>query len=193
MGQGMCAGIRDVFNLGWKLDSVFKGRASEDLLDTYELERKPHVRAFIDLTVKMGHLINTTASSLISGTVSTGADEPPKLSQLRPTLGIGLSACRTDWTGQLFPQPRLQSGKLLDDLVGRRFAILMRHEFLQQLPSKIKLKMEKLDIIAINDPATGIQGWFNNKDINAVLIRPDRYILGGAKTLEEVGALIKAY
>ena len=193
MGQGMCAGIRDVFNLGWKLDSVFKGRASEDLLDTYELERKPHVRAFIDLTVKMGHLINTTASSLISGIVSTGADEPPKLSQLRPTLGIGLSACRTDWTGQLFPQPRLQSGKLLDDLVGRRFAILMRREFLQQLPHKIKLKMEKLDIIAINDPATGIQGWCNNKDINAVLIRPDRYILGGAKTLEEVGALIKAY
>ena len=71
MGQGMCAGIRDVFNLGWKLDSVFKCRASEDLLDTYELERKPHVRAFIDLTVKMGHLINTTASSLISGTVSS--------------------------------------------------------------------------------------------------------------------------
>ena len=53
--------------------------------------------------------------------------------------------------------------------------------------------MEKLGIIVINDPATGIQEWFNNKDINAVLIRPDRYILGGAATVEEVGALIKAY
>ena len=53
--------------------------------------------------------------------------------------------------------------------------------------------MEKLDITAINDPATCIQEWFNNKDINAVLIRPERYILGGARTIEEVDALIKAY
>ena len=141
----------------------------------------------------MGHLINTTASSLVSGTVSTAADEPQKLTQLRPTLGIGLSACRTEWTGQLFPQPRLQSGELLDDLVGRRFAILMRYECLQQLPRQIIMQMEKLGIIAINDPATGIQEWFNNKDINAVLIRPDRYILGGARTVDEVAALIKDY
>jgi 3-(3-hydroxy-phenyl)propionate hydroxylase len=96
MGQGMCARIRDVFNLGWKLDCVFKGHASEDLLETYEIERKPHVKAFIDLTVKMGHLINTTASSLVLRTVSTAADEPQKLTQLRPTLGVGLSACRTE-------------------------------------------------------------------------------------------------
>ena len=92
----------------------------------------------------MGHLINTTASSLVSGTVSTASDEPQKLTQLRPSLGVGLSACRTEWTGQLFPQPRLQSGELLDDLVGRRSAILMRHAFLQQLPRQIIMKMEKL-------------------------------------------------
>ena len=77
--------------------------------------------------------------------------------------------------------------------MGRRSAILMRHEFLQQLPQQIIKKMKKLDIIAINDPATGIQEWFNNKGVNAVLIRPDRYILGGARTVEEVDALIKAF
>ncbi|MFP6761761.1 MAG: hypothetical protein VB856_08670, partial [Rhodospirillales bacterium] len=65
--------------------------------------------------------------------------------------------------------------------------------FLQQMPRQIIKKMEKLDIIAINDPTTGIQEWFNNKDINAVLIRPDRYILGGARTVEEVDTLIKAF
>ena len=53
--------------------------------------------------------------------------------------------------------------------------------------------MKKLDIITINDPGTGIQEWFNNKGVNAVLIRPDRYILGGARTVEEVDTLIKAF
>lgn len=33
--------MQDAFNLGWKLAAVFKGQAKEDILDTYEKERKP--------------------------------------------------------------------------------------------------------------------------------------------------------
>lgn len=40
-GVGMNYCIQDAFNLGWKLGAVIAGQATDDLLDTYESERKP--------------------------------------------------------------------------------------------------------------------------------------------------------
>lgn len=40
-GQGMNVGIQDAMNLGWKLASVIHGTASDELLDTYQSERRP--------------------------------------------------------------------------------------------------------------------------------------------------------
>ena len=53
-GQGMNSGLRDATNLAWKLAEVVKGRASEALLGTYELERKPHAWALIQMALKIG-------------------------------------------------------------------------------------------------------------------------------------------
>src|SRR5262249_20149264 len=50
LGQGMCSGIRDVFNLTWKFDQILRGKANLSLLDTYTAERLPHVRDLIDLS-----------------------------------------------------------------------------------------------------------------------------------------------
>jgi FAD binding domain len=40
-GLGMNTGIQDAYNLGWKLALVYRGRAPERLLDTYDRERRP--------------------------------------------------------------------------------------------------------------------------------------------------------
>ncbi|MQY17265.1 FAD-dependent monooxygenase [Nocardia macrotermitis] len=40
-GPGLNLGLQDTINLGWKLGSVVRGDAPEDLLDTYESERHP--------------------------------------------------------------------------------------------------------------------------------------------------------
>jgi 4,5-epoxidase len=40
-GQGMNTGMGDAENLAWKLALVERGRAGEELLDTYEAERRP--------------------------------------------------------------------------------------------------------------------------------------------------------
>lgn len=53
-GQGMCHGIRDAAQLIWKLALVRDGRAADALLDTYQPEREPHVRAIIAASVAAG-------------------------------------------------------------------------------------------------------------------------------------------
>jgi NADPH-dependent dioxygenase len=40
-GQGMNCCMQDSYNLGWKLALVLQGRAPAELLDTYEIERRP--------------------------------------------------------------------------------------------------------------------------------------------------------
>jgi 2-polyprenyl-6-methoxyphenol hydroxylase-like FAD-dependent oxidoreductase len=40
-GFGMNTGIQDVHNLAWKLAAVLSGQAGDDLLDSYEAERRP--------------------------------------------------------------------------------------------------------------------------------------------------------
>ncbi|MEU6714976.1 FAD-dependent monooxygenase [Nonomuraea sp. NPDC046802] len=49
-GQGMNTGMQDAYNLGWKLALVVTGRAEESLLDSYEAERRPVVKAVVEAT-----------------------------------------------------------------------------------------------------------------------------------------------
>ena len=54
IGQGLAGGLRDADNLAWKLAYVLTGRAGEDLLDTYEAERRPHATALVKKAVRVG-------------------------------------------------------------------------------------------------------------------------------------------
>jgi phenol 2-monooxygenase len=47
-GQGMNVSMQDVFNLGWKLGSVLRGRCPPSLLHTYSSERQPVAKELID-------------------------------------------------------------------------------------------------------------------------------------------------
>lgn len=50
-GQGMNTGIQDAYNLAWKLALVAKGAAAEDLLASYEAERRPVGQEVLERTV----------------------------------------------------------------------------------------------------------------------------------------------
>ena len=54
IGQGLAAGLRDADNLAWKLAHVLTGRAGEDLLASYETERRPHAKALVNKAVRVG-------------------------------------------------------------------------------------------------------------------------------------------
>ena len=59
-GQGMNSGLRDAHNLCWKLAMVLRGQANPRLLDTYQVERAPHVAAMIRLSTLLGNIIMPT-------------------------------------------------------------------------------------------------------------------------------------
>ena len=54
IGQGLAAGLRDADNLAWKIADVLAGRSGEDLLDSYDAERRPHARAMVKKAVMIG-------------------------------------------------------------------------------------------------------------------------------------------
>ena len=56
-GQGYNSGMRDAFNLAWKLALVINGKADDALLDTYQQERRDHAKAMIDLSVTAGNVL----------------------------------------------------------------------------------------------------------------------------------------
>ena len=58
IGQGMNAGVRDAYNLGWKLDAVLRGQAGEALLDSYEQERRPHAAAMTREGIRMKDFVS---------------------------------------------------------------------------------------------------------------------------------------
>ncbi|GLY46857.1 FAD-dependent monooxygenase [Lentzea sp. NBRC 102530] len=56
-GQGMNTSIQDSVNLGWKLAAVVRGRAPEELLDTYHDERHPVGARLLQVTRAQGELM----------------------------------------------------------------------------------------------------------------------------------------
>lgn len=57
VGQGLVSGLRDAANLCWKIAWDLRGHAQPALLDSYDIERRPHAKAMIDLARLMGRVI----------------------------------------------------------------------------------------------------------------------------------------
>lgn len=60
-GQGLNSGVRDAANLVWKLAMVWHGNLSPDVLDSYEMERRPHATATVEFSEWLGHVVMTTS------------------------------------------------------------------------------------------------------------------------------------
>lgn len=179
LGQGMCAGMRDAANLAWKLSAVLRGSAPDALLDTYESERAPHVRTFIELAVKLGAVLQETdpaAAATRDARFATGAE---MFDFPQPQLGPGCRAEAPPPVGTIFPQPRLPDGRLIDETIGRRFAVAGDAVLLDGLPS---------NITTLADVG---RDWLVRHDARAVVLRPDRYVFGLARSRAELDALLR--
>ena len=189
LGQGMCAGIRDAANLAWKLEAVIAHQAPPALLDTYESERAPHVRALIELAVRLGNIIQTTDPRLAAERDARFAAGRPEIFELPPQmLGRGAfdEAAPGSPAGRPFPQPRLPDGRLLDELLGRRSAVIGRADALAAACPATLERWRRAGAIVIDQPAAPLSDWLEAHHAHAVILRPDRYIVGVARTGAEL-------
>ncbi|WGR74509.1 MULTISPECIES: bifunctional 3-(3-hydroxy-phenyl)propionate/3-hydroxycinnamic acid hydroxylase [unclassified Bradyrhizobium] len=191
LGQGMCAGIRDAANLAWKLGAILRGRAGAALLDTYQSERLPHVREFIELAIRLGGVINTKAieAGLAAGEARENA--PVKLEVKKPLLGPGLTLNDLPLVGQLAPQFALNDGSRSDDRIGYAHVVLV--ESAAALSSRLRSGLSQAGIAILSgDDAEGVGRWLHEHGITAALVRPDRYVQGTARNDAELDLLIAA-
>ena len=181
MGQGMCAGIRDAANLGWKLADVVQERAQENLLASYQTEREPNTSEFIRAAVRLGQLINAADSEGAQRAAVQKPDAGAEMKSLYPPLGPGLG--RGELAGRQFGQPRLADGTRMDDRIGYAPVVVADASLARGYlpPAGVAL--------LTTDDAPDLTGHLETLGTRAVLLRPDRYILGSAETKEELDAL----
>lgn len=231
IGQGMCQGIRDAANLHWKLARVLRGAANPDLLDSYEVERKPHVVTTTQRAIALGKDIclrdpdaartrdATLIEELESGRMNTVRQS------LVPGLTTGLigrtgTGAASTLIGTLCPQPRVdhdgRPDTLLDDIVGIRPALIVTGTILDRAlshPAAARWRRAGGCIVALDCPASCVsarreqscadtapvlavsdregvlRNTFTEHGIAGLLVRPDRYIYGAARTADDLFAL----
>lgn len=193
LGQGMCAGIRDAANLAWKLALVVRGVAPERLLDSYESERLPHVREFIALAVRMGGIIQTTDPAVAAERdrrlAAGGA--PELLVYPTPQLGPGVRDDAPPPTGVVFPQPRLDDGRRLDDALGNAFAVLGAADAIAGAAPDTHRRWAALGVVVVDRPGAAVNGWLAEHGAQALVLRPDRYVMGLARTAADLDRLTR--
>jgi hypothetical protein len=219
LGQGMCAGIRDAANLAWKLDLVRSGMAGDSLLDTYYEERAPHVRAIIARAVAAGRIIQTTDPNVAAGRDAmflaaekkeiiigeSGGGLELKMPAL--TEGIPHGAEPGGIVGNLFPQPFVErAGKQvrLDDLYSGRFAIVAGPDAPDLFTNEVIAAWHDIGAAFLqvggdfaSPPWPLLQEQGDQlasllRSHGAIVVRPDLYIYGTAKTASGLVALADA-
>jgi 2-polyprenyl-6-methoxyphenol hydroxylase-like FAD-dependent oxidoreductase len=209
LGQGLCAGLRDAANLAWKLDLVLRGLASDRLLDTVDAERPPQNEAVIRLAMELGKVVceldPQAAAERDRLLRSVGPPPPLELPSLAAGLLHGAGGDGRDpLAGTLSVQGVVaHQGRegLFDDVVGRGFALIAAGgDPVEQLGPENRELVDMLGMtVASLDPEVShgvsdvdgrLSTWLREHGVHAVLVRPDFYVFGSARSADELPALL---
>ncbi len=199
IGQGMCAGVRDVANLCWKLDAVLSGSLPETVLDTYQAERLPHIREVTGRAVKTGKLIverNRLRAAVRNHFFRTAGKVPYFNDWLRDHRWLPDARYRegllvrngNDAVGWLIPQPWVTDEKgdrvRLDDVMGGRWTILhtaptapcpaWRSAGVPVVRIAPRGSAPTADCVVDRDGT--LTRWLEKKKASTVAVRPDGFI-----------------
>lgn len=178
-GQGLCSGLRDAANLGWKLPLVVNGRADPALLDTYQPEREPNVRGVIAMAMMMGKTVCITdpqaaaardEQMLAARAAGIVLDGPPAY----PPLLTGCILAGAPGAGSYFPQLAAPDGTRFDDLAGHGPWLVS--DATAAPPTGVVLVSASDS--EMSSFAAGLRAELQRHKCAAILVRPDHSIFG---------------
>ena len=191
IGQGMAAGVRDVGNLCWKLAAVLNGTLPDSVLDSYEAERKPHVRAITRRAVFAGRIIterrpvHTIVRDLVFrtldriGPLNTLAQNATWIPACRYREGF-LATPRTQAVGHKIPQPWVlaETGarQRLDDVLGDGWSLL----HLPATPPEPAWIAAGARPFAVLPRDRELTDWLTSHRADRLMLRPDRIVYAAA-------------
>lgn len=195
-GQGMCAGLRDAVNLGWKLDFVLRGLTDTNMLESYSSERNAHVQDFIALSIKIGGAVCVADEKVAAARDSAMIAEMQKAGNIPeppycPSMGPGIWLRDQPGTGRLAGQGYVRSGTeegRFDEVVGTGWMMVGYEKNAESFLSADELAGFKAiggRIVRVDH--RGSQGsivdrdgfyerWFENSACEFIVIRPDFYL-----------------
>jgi 2-polyprenyl-6-methoxyphenol hydroxylase-like FAD-dependent oxidoreductase len=175
---GMNTGIADGHNLGWKLAWVARGWAEESLLDSYEAERAPVGRANAEASLRTG--VGADGAHAVIQDFGVRYDSPAVLA------GHALAGLRAP---HAWVEVDGRSVSTLD-LFGDRLTVLTGGKVLP-VPSGVPMTVLALGP-DFTDPTGAFAAAYGLGSADAVLVRPDGYVVwGGPLTgLDEAAAAV---
>ncbi|MEU9049032.1 bifunctional 3-(3-hydroxy-phenyl)propionate/3-hydroxycinnamic acid hydroxylase [Streptomyces sp. NPDC048384] len=209
IGQGMAAGVRDVANLCWKLDAVLRGELLESVLDSYEAERKPHVKEITKRAVFVGRIITERrlAVTRVRDAVLPFLNRVPGFARLLQDsnwipaahYAEGLQARpRTKAAGHQIPQPWVTGPDgtrvRLDDVLAGRWLLLHAEPPTPQ-PAWDRCGVPSLTVLPAGScPAPGVvvddEGvllpWMTERRATTLALRPDAYVYAAAPSAAQL-------
>ncbi|MFD9462017.1 FAD-dependent monooxygenase [Streptomyces sp. NPDC060027] len=123
-GQGLSTGLLDAVNLGWKLALCVRGGAGEELLDSYDVERRPAAQRVVDNTRAQLALMRPGAEldplrdlfgALMRGGGAGGLGE--MVSAQDTVLPVAEGSC-SPWEGRFLRNVVLRTGRGVMDVIG---------------------------------------------------------------------------
>ncbi len=214
MGQGLCSGLRDAWNLGWRFDFVLKGLSPPQLLDGYTKERRPQVRAVIEASIAMGQVV--CISDLAKAAQRDEAYLSGLVAPLPPFPGLtdGMIHQRSEISsgtaaGLLSVHGIVKDGECemrFDDAVSNGFHLLLLdtnpEDVLDERSARALAQMGGRAVGLTQNPLKTIPGrvlldvsgkykrFFAEHDVTAVIVRPDYYVFGAVRELTDVALLM---
>lgn len=205
-GEGMCAGLRDAFALGWRLNGILEGKFAPDVLDSYTSERKEHARHYIQFSQELGKIIcisDPEEAALRDRRMRSELEErgftplPTDICQLGPGAWCG----DTPHAGELSVQGVVEAcGRRdrFDQAIGVGWMVLgldqdpaeaLSTEQRAQLAflggRTVKIGAAGTDCDAIDVDGTYLR-WLDDIEAGYVLLRPDFYVAATARSAEDL-------
>jgi putative polyketide hydroxylase len=188
-GTGMNTAIQDAHNLAWKLEFVLKGWAGGDLLDTYEMERRPVGASNAARSAEptpsdvdaLGIDIGVTYDE--GALVDDGSPRRPLGGSWKPTgrpgarlphVWLTRDGERASTLDLLGPAMTVFTGP--DGLPWRRAAELVAAEL------GVTVTVRTVGRGSLQDPAGAFTGLVELEGDGAVVVRPDGYIAWRARS-----------